>query len=93
MQGVVSLKDQPAAFEALRGLTQESSAIVTGSIHADKRAPGGFEIQIAAIEVVQRLPCRSSQSAYHLPLFLSISGTLAAPCAFRPYFVRVSCVE
>jgi len=30
--------------------------IVTGKIHADKRAPGGFEIQITAIEVVQRVP-------------------------------------
>src|ERR1700680_4786542 len=56
IQGVVSLKDQPAAFEALRGLTQESSVMVTGRIHADKRAPGGFEIQITAIEVVQRVP-------------------------------------
>src|ERR1700757_1698706 len=56
IQGVVSLKDQPAAFEALHGLTQESSVIVTGKIHADKRAPGGFEIQITVIEVVQRVP-------------------------------------
>src|SRR6202158_1051110 len=56
IQGVVSLKDQPAAFQALRGLTQESSVIVTGRIHADQRAPGGFEIQITAIEVVQRVP-------------------------------------
>src|SRR5216684_3055442 len=56
IQGVVSLKDQPAAFEALRGLTQKSSVIVTGKIHADNRAPGGFEIQITALEVVQRVP-------------------------------------
>src|SRR5713101_2303798 len=56
IQGVVSLKDQPSAFGALRGLTQESSVIVTGRIHTDKRAPGGFEIQITAIEVVQRVP-------------------------------------
>jgi asparaginyl-tRNA synthetase len=56
IQGVVSQKDQPAAFEALRGLTQESSVIVTGRIHPDKRAPGGFEIQITAVEVVQRVP-------------------------------------
>src|SRR5579871_1499580 len=56
IQGVVSLKDQPAAFESLRGLTQESSVIVTGRIHADKRAPGGYEIQITALEVVQRVP-------------------------------------
>src|SRR5271169_4663495 len=56
IQGVVSLKDQVAAFEALRGLTQESSVVVGGKIHADKRAPGGFEIQISAIEVIQRVP-------------------------------------
>ena len=56
IQGVVSRKDQPAVFEALRGLTQESSVIVTGRIHADERAPGGFEIQITGIEVVQRVP-------------------------------------
>ena len=56
IQGVVSKKEQPPAFEALRGLTQESSVIVTGRIRADERAPGGFEIQIAAVEVVQRVP-------------------------------------
>ncbi len=56
IQGVVSLKDQPVAFQSLRGLTQESSVIVTGRIHADPRAPGGVEIQITAIEVVQRVP-------------------------------------
>ncbi len=56
IQGVVSQKDQPAAFEALRGLTQESSIIVSGKIHADPRAPGGFEIQIRAVEVVRRVP-------------------------------------
>jgi len=56
IQGVVSQKECPSAFEALRGLTQESSVIVTGKIHADPRAPGGFEIQITAVEVVQRVP-------------------------------------
>jgi asparaginyl-tRNA synthetase len=56
IQGVVSQKDQPAAFEALHGLTQESSVIVTGKIHADPRAPGGYEIQIRAAEVVRRVP-------------------------------------
>ena len=43
MQGVVSQKEQPEAFAALRGLTQESSVIVTGTIRAEPRAPGGFE--------------------------------------------------
>jgi asparaginyl-tRNA synthetase len=55
IQGVVSLKEQPQAFEALKGLPQESSVIVTGKIQAEPRAPGGYEIHISAIEVVQRV--------------------------------------
>src|ERR1700756_5106339 len=55
IQGVVSLKDQPQAFEALKGLPQESSVIVTGKIQAEPRAPGGYEIHISGIEVVQRV--------------------------------------
>ena len=46
IQGVVSLKEQPAAFEALKGLTQESSVEVTGTIQPEPRAPGGFELHI-----------------------------------------------
>jgi asparaginyl-tRNA synthetase len=56
MQGVVSQKEQPAAFEALRGLTQESSVIVTGRIRAEKRAPGGYEINVTGVQVVQKVP-------------------------------------
>ena len=55
IQGVVSLKEQPQAFEALKGLTQESSVIVTGKIQAEPRAPGGYEIHISGIEIVQRV--------------------------------------
>ncbi len=55
LQGVVSQKEHPAAFEQLRGLTQESSVIVTGKIRAEPRAPGGCEIGITGIEVVQRV--------------------------------------
>src|SRR5271155_900713 len=55
IQGVVSLKEQPQAFEALKGLPQESSVIVTGKIQPESRAQGGFEIHISAIEVVQRV--------------------------------------
>jgi asparaginyl-tRNA synthetase len=55
MQGVVSLKERPEAFHALRGLTQESSVVVTGKIQVEQRAPGGYEIHIGAIEVVQRV--------------------------------------
>jgi asparaginyl-tRNA synthetase len=56
IQGVVSLKEQPAAFGALKGLTQESSVVVTGKIQAEPRAPGGYEIHVMGIEVIQRVP-------------------------------------
>jgi asparaginyl-tRNA synthetase len=56
IQGVVSLKEHAEAFAALKGLTQESSVIVTGAIQAEARAPGGFEMHIGAAEVLQRVP-------------------------------------
>src|SRR5450432_3537226 len=55
IQGVCSLKETPEAFAALKGLTQESSVIVTGKIRAEQRAPGGFEIGVTQIDVVQRV--------------------------------------
>jgi asparaginyl-tRNA synthetase len=55
IQGVVSLKESPAAFEAMKGLTQESSVIVTGKIRAEQRAPGGYEIGVTAVQVLQKV--------------------------------------
>src|SRR5579863_9650216 len=55
MQGVVSLKEHPEAFSALKGLTQESSVEVTGKIQAEPRAPGGYEMHVSAAKVVQRV--------------------------------------
>jgi asparaginyl-tRNA synthetase len=55
IQGVCSLKENPEAFEALKGLTQESSVIVTGKIRAEQRAPGGFEMGVTKIQIVQRV--------------------------------------
>ena len=55
IQGVVSLKENPNAFAALKGLTQESSVIVTGKIRAEQRAPGGFELGVTQIHVVQKV--------------------------------------
>ncbi len=46
----------PEVFETTRRLTQESSVIVTGKVRADKRAPGGFELDVENVEVVQRVP-------------------------------------
>src|SRR4030088_622162 len=55
IQGVCSLKENPEAFEALKGLTQESSVIVTGKIRAEQRAPGGYEMGVTKIQIVQRV--------------------------------------
>jgi len=56
MQGVISQKQTPAAFDAMRGITQESSVIITGKVNADERAPGGYELHVTGVEVVQRVP-------------------------------------
>ena len=44
----------PEYFEIVKGLTQESSVIVTGEVRADERAsgfPAGFEVGLKSIEV------------------------------------------
>jgi asparaginyl-tRNA synthetase len=56
IQGVCALKESPEAFAALKGLTQESSVVVTGKIRAEQRAPGGYEIGVSKVEVVQKVP-------------------------------------
>jgi asparaginyl-tRNA synthetase len=43
-------------FETIKNLTQESSLMVTGKIRAEQRAPGGYEMDIESLEVVQRVP-------------------------------------
>ena len=57
VQGVAHVKSVPAeVFETLKGLTQESSVVVTGKVRADKRAPGGYELDVENVQVVQRVP-------------------------------------
>ena len=56
IQGVISLKEHADVFNAVKGLTQESSVEVTGIVATDPRAPGGFELQISAVQIVQRVP-------------------------------------
>ena len=57
IQGIVpKAAVPPEVFDAIKGLTQESSIIVTGKVRADKRAPGGYELDVEGIEVVQRVP-------------------------------------
>ena len=57
VQGVVAKNAVPLeVFDQIKNLTQESSVIVTGKVRADKRAPGGYELDVAQAEVVQRVP-------------------------------------
>ncbi len=43
-------------FEKIKDLTQESSIIVTGKVRAEARAPGGYELDVEDLEVLQRVP-------------------------------------
>ena len=56
IQGVVPKNAvAPEIFEAIKTLTQESSVIVEGKVRADKRAPGGYELDVSGVQVVQRV--------------------------------------
>jgi asparaginyl-tRNA synthetase len=56
IQGVVPKNAvTPEVFEAVKTLTQESSVIVEGKVRADKRAPGGYELDVTNLHVVQRV--------------------------------------
>ena len=56
IQGVVPKNAvSPEVFDAIKGLTQESSVIVEGKVRADKRAPGGYELDVSGVQVVQRV--------------------------------------
>jgi len=53
VQGVVPKNAvAPEVFEAIKDLTQESSVIVEGKVRADKRAIGGYELDVTNIKVV-----------------------------------------
>jgi asparaginyl-tRNA synthetase len=56
IQGIVPKAAVPAeVFDTIKGLTQESSVIVEGKVRADKRAPGGYELDVSNVQVVQRV--------------------------------------
>jgi len=54
VQCVVTEDDSPEAFESFDSLTQETSCQVTGLVREDKRAPGGYELVVRSIEIIQR---------------------------------------
>jgi asparaginyl-tRNA synthetase len=57
MQAVGVKSELPEdVFETLKHLTQESSLVLEGVVRAEARAPGGYEMDIRGVEVVQRVP-------------------------------------
>src|SRR5208337_4701009 len=56
IQGVCALKENPEAFAALKGLTQESSVIVTGKIRTEQLAPRGAHLSASTRRVLKRVP-------------------------------------
>jgi asparaginyl-tRNA synthetase len=56
MQCVAVKSNLPeAVFEELKGLTQESSVAISGTIRAEARAIGGFELDVSGAQVLQRV--------------------------------------
>ncbi len=54
IQGVVFKKNVPEqVWNDFEKLTQESSVIVKGNVRADERAPGGYELDVTGLEIVQ----------------------------------------
>src|SRR5207249_10050931 len=57
IQGVVAKSTvPPEIFDAVKSLTQESSVIIEGKVCGDKRAPGGYELDVCNVQVIQRVP-------------------------------------
>ena len=53
VQGVVFKKNVPEPlWDDFKRLTQESAIVVTGSVRAEERAPGGYELDVTGVEVV-----------------------------------------
>src|SRR6266566_2292021 len=53
----VALKNvvSPEVWDALKGLGQESALVIRGTVRADSRAPGGFEIDLVHAEVLDEV--------------------------------------
>jgi len=57
MQGVVvKAQVEPELFERVKHLTHESAVRVRGTLRAEPRAPGGFELDVTRLEVLHAVP-------------------------------------
>jgi len=58
---------EPEVWEQLKALGQESALVVRGTVRADERAPGGYEVDVTGTEVLQE--------AHDYPITLKEHGT------------------
>ncbi|MFQ6066767.1 MAG: asparagine--tRNA ligase [bacterium] len=71
VQGVMFQGDvSEDLFSRCNHLPQESSLIVTGKVHRDKRAPGGYELALNNVEIVQLADSYPLGKKSHGPDFL-----------------------
>jgi asparaginyl-tRNA synthetase len=57
LQGVLSKKEvAPEVWDHFPALTQEASVALTGTVQAEPRAPGGFEIHLTGVELIGPSP-------------------------------------
>ncbi|MCA9792734.1 MAG: asparagine--tRNA ligase [Candidatus Eremiobacteraeota bacterium] len=54
IQGIINKKEvEPEVFTACKALGQESAVLVSGKVNADSRAPGGYELHVTNVKIVQ----------------------------------------
>lgn len=71
MQCIVSKNDvDEESFKIAGEITQESSLILTGKVNPDKRAPGGHELHVKKIELIQMAEDYPITPKEHGPAFL-----------------------
>ena len=57
VQGVLSKKEVPdATWATFSALTQEASVAITGTVRAEPRSPGGYELAVQSIELLGSSP-------------------------------------
>ena len=92
IQGVCALKENPEAFTALKGLTQESSVIVTGKIRAEQRAPAASKWAFQKFRFSRKFP-KLSPIPFSLRNTASISFSTTAISGFARRARPVSCAS
>ena len=71
VQGVAAKGDvSEEIFGRIEHISQESSVVVTGKVREDRRAPGGFELSLTGVEIVQEAEEYPIAHQSHGPDFL-----------------------